>query len=158
MSTRSVPAARRADKSDVEKAIAQLRADGRVMFAEPAVASRGAEICGSSAPASGCSPGCAMSRSVPVEPLVDSDPARFVVVTLRNDAARNPRAQDRPCAATSAAALFARAGYARRCPSRRVDAWSARNRSVADRHSRHSCVVCKLPAGADTLHARTTAA
>jgi predicted anti-sigma-YlaC factor YlaD len=28
-----------ADKSDVEKAIAQLRADGRVMFAEPAVAS-----------------------------------------------------------------------------------------------------------------------
>jgi hypothetical protein len=32
-------ASRAADASDVEKAIAQLRADGRVMFAEPAVAS-----------------------------------------------------------------------------------------------------------------------
>jgi len=32
-------AAGAADKSGVEKAIAQLRADGRVMFAEPAVAS-----------------------------------------------------------------------------------------------------------------------
>jgi hypothetical protein len=32
-------ASRAADKSGIEKAIAQLRADGRVMFAEPAVAS-----------------------------------------------------------------------------------------------------------------------
>jgi hypothetical protein len=32
-------ASRAADKADVDKAIAQLRADGRVMFAEPAVAS-----------------------------------------------------------------------------------------------------------------------
>jgi hypothetical protein len=32
-------AAGTADKSGVEKAIAQLRADGRVMFAEPALAS-----------------------------------------------------------------------------------------------------------------------
>ena len=37
--------------------------------------------------------GCAMSRSVPVEPLTESDPARFVVVTLRNDTAPSiPRA------------------------------------------------------------------
>jgi len=37
--------------------------------------------------------GCATSPSTPVEPAVQSDPARFVVVTLRNDTAPSmPRA------------------------------------------------------------------
>jgi hypothetical protein len=37
--------------------------------------------------------GCSMSRSLPVEPLMESDPARFVVVTLRNESAPSiPRA------------------------------------------------------------------
>jgi hypothetical protein len=94
--------------------------------------------------------GCAMSRSLPVEPAMDSDPARFVVVTLRNDAAPSiPRAGSTvrgyepppsyslaPATRASAQAVAATYGL------REIAAWPIALLGI-------HCVVYELPVGAD---------
>ena len=94
--------------------------------------------------------GCAMSRSSPAEPLNDSDPTRFVVVTLRNEAAPSiPRAGSTvrgyeppssyalaPATRASAKAVAAAHGL------REVAAWPIGLLGI-------HCVVYELPAGAD---------
>ena len=94
--------------------------------------------------------GCAMSRSLPAEPLNESDPARYVVVTLRNDAVPSiPRAGSTvrgyepqpsyalaPATRASAKALAAAHGL------REVAAWPIGLLGI-------HCVVYELPPGAD---------
>ena len=94
--------------------------------------------------------GCAMSRSLPVEPLAESDPARFVVVTLRNETAPSiPRAGSTvrgyepppayslaPATRTSAKAVAAAHGL------REIAAWPIGLLGV-------HCIVYELPVGAD---------
>lgn len=94
--------------------------------------------------------GCAMSRSVPAESLNDSDPTRFVVVTLRNEAAPSiPRAGSTvrgyepqtsyalaPATRASAKAVATAHGL------REVAAWPIGLLGI-------HCVVYELPPGAD---------
>jgi subtilisin family serine protease len=94
--------------------------------------------------------GCAMSRSIPAEPLNDSDPARFIVVTLHNDAVPSlPRAGSTvrgyeppssyalaPATRASAKAVAAAHGL------REVAAWPIGLLGI-------HCVVYELPPGAD---------
>jgi hypothetical protein len=93
--------------------------------------------------------GCAMSRSLPAEPLNESDPTRYVVVTLRNDVPSVPRAGSTvrgyepqpsyalaPATRASAKALAAAHGL------REVAAWPI---GVLGIH----CVVYELQPGAD---------
>lgn len=94
--------------------------------------------------------GCAMSRSLPAEPLNESDPTRYVVVTLRNDAGPSiPRAGSTvrgyepqssyalaPATRASAKAVAAAHGL------REVAAWPIGLLGI-------HCVVYELPLGAD---------
>jgi hypothetical protein len=94
--------------------------------------------------------GCVMSRSLPAEPLNGSDPTRYVVVTLRNDAVPSiPRAGSTvrgyepqpsyslaPATRASAKAVAAAHGL------REVAAWPIGLLGI-------HCVVYELPAGAD---------
>ncbi|HKQ15523.1 MAG TPA: S8 family serine peptidase [Steroidobacteraceae bacterium] len=94
--------------------------------------------------------GCAMSRSVPVEPAMDSDPSRFVVVTLRNDGAPSiPRAgstvrgYEPPPAYSLAPATRASAqAVASTYGLREIAAWPIGLLGI-------HCIVYELPVGAD---------
>lgn len=93
--------------------------------------------------------GCAMSPSGPVEPMTESDPARFVVVTLRNDTAPSiPRAGSTvrgyepppsyslaPATRASAQAVASTHGL------REIAAWPIGLLGI-------HCIVYELPAGA----------
>ena len=94
-----------------------------------------------------------------VEPLMESDPARFVVVTLRNDAAPVDAARRIDRARLRAAAvLFARAGYAGGAQAvasthglREITAWPIGLLGI-------HCVVRVAGRCRPQCHARTTAA
>src|SRR6185503_1587305 len=94
--------------------------------------------------------GCATSRNVPAEPLMESDPTRFVVVTLRNDSAPSmPRAGSTvrgyepppsyslaPATRASAKAVASEHGL------REIAAWPIGLLGI-------HCIVYQLPPGAD---------
>src|SRR3954470_8447852 len=94
--------------------------------------------------------GCAMSPSAPVEPAMGSDPARFIVVTLRNDTAPSmPRAGSTvrayepppsyslaPATRASAQAVASTHGL------REITAWPIALLGI-------HCIVYELPAGAN---------
>jgi len=94
--------------------------------------------------------GCAMSRSVPVEPLADSDPARFVVVTLRNETAPSiPRAgstvrgyEPPPAYSLAPATRSSAKAVATTHGLREIAAWPIGLLGI-------HCVVYELPVGAD---------
>jgi len=94
--------------------------------------------------------GCAMSRSVPVEPLTESDPARFVVVTLRNDTAPSiPRAgstvrgyEPPPSYSLAPATRASAHAVATTHGLREVTAWPIGLLGI-------HCVVYELPVGTD---------
>ena len=94
--------------------------------------------------------GCAMSRGVPVEPLMESDPARFVVVTLRNDTAPSiPRAgstvrgyEPPPSYSLAPATRASAQGVATTHGLREIAAWPIGLLGI-------HCVVFELPVGAD---------
>jgi Subtilase family len=94
--------------------------------------------------------GCAMSRSVPVEPLMDSDPTRFVVVTLRNDTAPSmPRAgstvrgyEPPPSYSLAPATRASAHAVATTYGLREIAAWPIGLLGI-------HCIVYQLPAGAD---------
>ena len=94
--------------------------------------------------------GCAMSPSLPVEPLNDSDAERFVVVTLRNDAAPSiPRAgstvrgyEPPPSYSLAPATRASAQAVATAHGLREIAAWPIGLLGV-------HCVVYQLPPGAD---------
>ena len=94
--------------------------------------------------------GCAMSRSVPVEPMMDSDPARFVVVTLRNESAPSmPRAgstvrgyEPPPSYSLAPATRASAKAVATAHGLREIAAWPIGLLGI-------HCVVYELPPGAD---------
>ena len=94
--------------------------------------------------------GCATSSSVPVEPLASSDPARFVVVTLRNETAPSiPRAgstvrgYEPPPSYSLAPATRANANAVATAHGlREITAWPIGLLGI-------HCVVYELPTGAD---------
>jgi hypothetical protein len=94
--------------------------------------------------------GCAMSRNVPVEPLMESDPARFVVVTLRNGAAPSmPRAgstvrgyEPPPSYSLAPATRASAQAVATTHGLREIAAWPIGLLGI-------HCVVYELPVGAD---------
>jgi len=94
--------------------------------------------------------GCAMSRGVPVEPLMESDPARFVVVTLRNDTAPSiPRAgstvrgyEPPPSYSLAPATRASAQAVATTHGLREIAAWPIGLLGI-------HCIVFELPAGAD---------
>src|SRR5262245_22651731 len=94
--------------------------------------------------------GCAMSRTLPVEPAMDSDPTRFVVVTLRNDAAPSiPRAgstvrgyEPSPSYSLAPATRASAQAVAATYNLREIAAWPIGLLGI-------HCVVYELPVGAD---------
>jgi hypothetical protein len=94
--------------------------------------------------------GCAMSRSVPVEPLANEDPGRFVVVTLRNETAPSiPRAgstvrgyEPRPSYSLAPATRASANAVAAAHGLREIAAWPIGLLGI-------HCVVYELPVGAD---------
>lgn len=94
--------------------------------------------------------GCAMSRSLPAEPLNESDPTRYVVVTLRNDAVPSiPRAgstvrgyEPQPSYALAPATRASAKAVAAAHGLREVAAWPIGLLGI-------HCVVYELPPGAD---------
>ncbi|HEV8333180.1 MAG TPA: S8 family serine peptidase [Steroidobacteraceae bacterium] len=94
--------------------------------------------------------GCAMSRSVPAEPLNESDPTRYVVVTLRNDAVPSiPRAgstvrgyEPAPSYALAPATRASAKAVATAHGLREVAAWPIGLLGI-------HCVVYELPPGVD---------
>jgi subtilase family protein len=94
--------------------------------------------------------GCALSRSLPAEPLNESDPTRYVVVTLRNDAVPSiPRAgstvrgyEPQPSYALAPATRASAKAIAAAHGLREVAAWPIGLLGI-------HCVVYELPPGAD---------
>jgi Subtilase family len=94
--------------------------------------------------------GCAMSRTVPAEPFNESDPTRYVVVTLRNDAVPSiPRAgstvrgyEPAPSYALAPATRASAKAVATAHGLREVAAWPIGLLGI-------HCVVYELPMGAD---------
>ena len=94
--------------------------------------------------------GCATSPSTPVEPAVQSDPARFVVVTLRNDTAPSmPRAgstvrgyEPPPSYSLAPATRASAQAVATTYGLREVTAWPIGLLGI-------HCIVYELPAGAN---------
>jgi subtilisin family serine protease len=94
--------------------------------------------------------GCAMSRSLPVEPLMESDPARFIVVTLRNESAPSiPRAgstvrgyEPPPSYSLAPATRASAKAVATAHGLREIAAWPIGLLGV-------HCIVYELPPGAD---------
>ena len=94
--------------------------------------------------------GCAMSRTAPAEPLNESDPTRYVVVTLRNDAVPSiPRAgstvrgyEPVPSYALAPATRASAKAVATAHGLREVAAWPIGLLGI-------HCVVYELPVGAD---------
>src|SRR5262249_8006621 len=94
--------------------------------------------------------GCAMSRSAPVEPAMKSDPARFVVVTLRNDTAPSmPRAgstvrgyEPPPSSSLAPATRASAQAVASTYGLREIAAWPIALLGI-------HCIVYELPVGAD---------
>jgi subtilisin family serine protease len=94
--------------------------------------------------------GCAMPRSVPVEPAMESDPARFVVVTLRNDTAPSmPRAgstvrgyEPPPSYSLAPATRASAQAVASTYGLREIAAWPIGLLGI-------HCIVYELPVGAD---------
>ena len=94
--------------------------------------------------------GCAMSGSAPAEPRNESDPTRYVVVTLRNDAVPSiPRAgstvrgyEPQPSYALAPATRASAKAVATAHGLREVAAWPIGLLGI-------HCVVFELPAGAD---------
>lgn len=94
--------------------------------------------------------GCATPRNAQVEPAMESDPARFVVVTLRNDAAPSmPRAgstvrgyEPPPSYSLAPATRASAQAVARTHGLREVTAWPIGLLGI-------HCIVYELPAGAN---------
>ena len=94
--------------------------------------------------------GCTMSRSLPAEPLNESDPTRYVVVTLRNDSVPSiPRAgstvrgyEPQPSYALAPATRASAKAVAAAHGLREVAAWPIGLLGI-------HCVVYELPPGAD---------
>lgn len=94
--------------------------------------------------------GCAMSRSLPLEPAMESDPARFVVVTLRNDTAPSlPRAgstvrgyEPPPSYSLAPATRASAQAVANTYGLREIAAWPIGLLGI-------HCIVYELPVGAD---------
>jgi len=94
--------------------------------------------------------GCAMSRSAPSEPLMESDPARFIVVTLRNETAPSiPRAgstvrgyEPPPSYSLAPATRASAQAVATTHGLREIAAWPIGLLGI-------HCIVYQLPVGAD---------